>query len=196
MEVRVFKRTVSFVDVPGECILYKNFAGRDPKGYNQNHERMFDIELSEQDAKLLYDLGWRVKVYGIDPNTGKRPKNPEFYDELENKTYRVTVKVSFKYPTDVWRIVEGSNKKVKLYPDVKDRGHNISILDGDNIISADIDCRGSVNPNDGIISLYNDVSHFVVANSRSAEKYSSFEADDYEAIPQEEFDGEAPWEKR
>lgn len=194
MKVEVFKRTVNFNDVPGEMIKYKNFAGRDVNGYNQNHERMFDVELDEPTAKLLYDFGWRVKVYGTDPDTGRRPKNPGFYDELDNKTYRVTVKVSYKYPITVQRVVEGVPKKRKLYPDVKDRDYNINILDNDNIVKADIQVKGSMSKNDGIISLYVDAATFIVSQCSAIDKYADLELDDY--IPQEDFDGEAPWEEK
>lgn len=197
MAVKIFKRKLDIENVSGEMLRYLNFSGRDTNGFNPNHHMSFDIEFNEDDARALYDLGWRIKVKGLIPGTQERARNARFDDELDNKTYHATVNVSFDYPCYVYRIIEGTNTMVRLRPDSPNPLRNIAVLDSDSIVKADLTIRGSYTKKDGLISLYLEDGKFHVSSGRLQDKYAGFVVDDDEPdLVDQEYDGDAPWENK
>lgn len=55
------RNTLTFNNV--EFAFRPNFSGADPNGYNDRHQRYFDIRLDEETAKDLADEGWSVRTY-------------------------------------------------------------------------------------------------------------------------------------
>ena len=70
MEMQLFRKEVRFTDVPASNLRWLNLEGR-ASNYNIKGSRNFELELPEDYARDLADLGWRVKKNGYDPDKDK-----------------------------------------------------------------------------------------------------------------------------
>ena len=180
MAINSIMRKEVDLSVNGNQIKYANIEGR--KGpYNLDGKRSFNVSLSYEDAKMLYELGWRIKIRGLNPNTGEYEKTKDIDAPFEDMTYMLKVNVTFKdeYPVNIWRIVAGTKKKRPLTPTARTSSWNVKAIDSDVIISADLLLYGWKSRQDGLVTAYLEEATFVVKErSSSDEKYSDFEIED------------------
>lgn len=135
-----------------------NFSGADPQGYNQKHERYFDIKLSEEEANALIDEGWNVSTNAKDP---------------DNPIYSLRAFIRFDViPPSVWQIT--SKRRVKL------NENTISGLDRANIKHVDVIIRPYNWKNNGRIGTKAMVEelYVVIEESEFFERYADIPEDD------------------
>lgn len=99
-----------------------NFSGSDPHGYNDRHQRYFDIKLDDEMAKDLADEGWPIRTY--------IPKNDPDNPVLSLRAYIRFDKVP---PRHAYMII--GRRAVKL------NAENVGTLDYADISNIDVEIR-------------------------------------------------------
>ena len=185
MEMQLFKKEVRFTDVPSANLRWLNLEGR-ASNYNIKGSRNFELELPEDYARDLADLGWRVKKNGYDPDKDKFVNTDDLDADLDKAMFKIKVTVNYdsNEPPQVYRVVKGQNKRRLMKPDAENPDWNISRIDGDRIEYADLILNGWRSKKDGIISAFLAVGIFVVEENEVLDKWSKYELED---------DGELPW---
>jgi hypothetical protein len=182
MELQIFRNTTEIDHILGTELEWRNLKGRKSRfaGGNPNEPgpRSFDVILTEADAKILYDLGWRMKLKGRykhgDTSDTKWQDMDGFDDDrFAEKKYSIKINVSYDYPCYIYRIVEGSNTKRLMTPDATDPSKNLAMLDDETISFVDMQVRTSRSKRDGLITAYLEWAYFnVVSRSSAADRYS------------------------
>lgn len=94
-------------------IIFKNFAGVGGV-YNREGDKNFCLLLSQEEADILTNNGWNVKV---------RPPR----DEDDEPTYYTQIKVAFgNYPPNIWKVTKNGHK-VRLDADTVGELDNLMI---------------------------------------------------------------------
>ena len=186
MEMKVFKKELHLTDVPAANIMWLNLEGR-ASNYNIKGARNFELELPEDFARDLQDLGWRVKKRGYDPDKDKFVNTDDLDADLDKAIYKIKVTVNYDStePPQIYRIISGSNKRRLMRPDAENPEYNISRIDGDRIETADFIINGWRSKKDSIISAFLSTAMFVVQENEVLDKWASGEIED---------DGQVPWE--
>lgn len=203
MDVQVFRDHTTFNNIKGDELEWLNFKGKRNAKYAKGltpeqlatpGDRSFDIVITRETAELLFKLGWRMKIKGRYKHGDKDDKQWQAADGLDDDRfgelkYSIKVHVSYRYPTYVYRIVEGANKKRLMTPDAPDWGHNISSLDSEMFVNAKVIVTTSKSPNDGLISAYLQQGYFEVLDTGEAnDRYSSMPLEGEDEVEDEDFE--------
>lgn len=115
---------VSFMDVPGNDLIFRNFAGRPTKFVPDGGKRTFTVLFDDVElANKMIEDGWAIRFRGPDdPDIPQRPS--------------LTVKVNFNSSNPPIIEQRTSRGCVRLDEDL------VSALDFDEIISAKMRVRG------------------------------------------------------
>lgn len=187
LQVHVGRSEVGFENIAPELFKYRNFSGK-------NGDRYIQLELPEEYARELKNLGWRVKKRGLNEAIGGYMNSDNMDADLEDAHYFMSIKVNYEssvHVPDIWRIVDGYDAMVLLKPNHSNINRDVAILDKDKILTADLTISGSKpNAKDGLRTPYLWDAKFTVDRSYIDEnnnKYSGFKryADD----------GPLPWEQ-
>jgi hypothetical protein len=190
MEMQMFRKEIRFIDVPESMLKWMNLGGR-PSQYNPKGARSFELELPEENARDLYELGWRVKKRGYDPDKDKFVNVSDLDAPLEKETYKLKVTVNYdsNNPPKIYRVVDGQKTRRLMKPDAENADHDVAKIDNDAILSCDLIINGWKSSRDGIISAFLDTAVFVVEENSVLDKWSSFDVEDEDSA-------EYPWESQ
>lgn len=114
---------VSFTNVPGDDIIFRNFAGRPTKFVPDGGKRTFTVLFDDAElAQRMIDDGWSVRFRGEEPDIPGRPS--------------LTVKVNFESHNPP--IIEQNTTRGCTRLDAE----SVCALDFDEIVSAKMRIRG------------------------------------------------------
>lgn len=156
------KKYIPNVKFDDAHVIWKNFEGRDERGYNKDHKRTFNIVINNPKAiQRMLDDGWNLKML--------KPRDEE---EEQNPSYALPVEV--KYDSDH----EWMNPTIEM---ITRTAHtvvsedNVGLLDHAHIGKWNIVVRPypwNVNGRSGIKAYLNKIEAFV------EEDYISYDEDD------------------
>lgn len=186
MEMKIFRKELRLTNVPESMLKWLNLGGR-PSANNPKGARSFELELDEESARDLFDLGWRVKKRGKDVSKDKFVNSSDMDADLEDATYKMKITVNYdsKNPPKIYRVVDGEMKRRLLKPDAENPDYDVAKIDNDSILYCDLIINGWTSSRDGIISPFLDTAIFVVEENEVLDKWSAFDVEDE--------DGEVPW---
>ena len=159
--------------VTGPELKYRNFGGNKSQ-YNPNGDRKFDLILSEDIARRLFDLGWRVKKKGLFSD-GSYHKTSDLDADCEDSYFFMTVNVNIdsKVPPRIYRCYDEDEDKLwELKPRARNAEHDLACIDGDTIINAEMDIYGWKSRRDGIITPYLDMAIFTVEKGLNGARFA------------------------
>lgn len=186
MEMSIFKKELHLTDVPANCLMWMNLEGR-ASNYNIKGARNFELELPEEYARDLHELGWRVKKRGYDPDRDKFINTDDLDADLEKAIYKIKITVNYdsNEPPQIYRVVKGSTKRRLMKPNAENPDWNVAKIDSDRIDTCDLIINGWRSKKDSIISAFLSTAIFVVQENEVTDKWASFEIED---------EGSVPWE--
>lgn len=189
MEMQIFRKELRFTDVPEEMLKWLNLGGR-PSKMNPNGARSFELELPEDYARDLADLGWRVKKRGYDPDKDKFINTDDLDADLDKSLFKIKITVNYdsNNPPKIYRVVDGQKTRRLMRADAENADYDVGKIDNDAIVSCDLIINGWKSSRDGIISPFLDTAIFVVKENSVLDKWSNFDVED-------EY-GTAPWEQQ
>lgn len=137
---------------PSGCIVkYPNFEGRGGPMNAKGHRSFVLVIPSEEIARALYEDGWRVKKYGIDPRDGVR-KTASFDTDLDQFEYRVNVEVNMEGETPPILYKKTDKHVMKLSAET---AAQLDVAESDDIF---LEINGYIStnkpPKDGLRSFY------------------------------------------
>lgn len=188
MEMTLMKKELHLTDVPAGNLMWMNLEGR-ASNYNAKGSRNFELELPEDYARDLAELGWRVKKHGYDSDQDKFVNTSDLDADLDKSIFKIKVTVSYdsNEPPQVFRVVKGQNKKRLMRPNAANVDYDVARIDSDRIEYADLIINGWRSKRDGLMSAFLGVAVFVVEENAVLDKWAAYDLED---------DGEVPWNKK
>ena len=180
IKVTVLRNELRITALPKSMIKWMNLAGR-PTKWDAKGTRVIEIAVPPQDAKNLFDLGWRIKVNGYDPDQDKwvNSNNMDDAQKLNDAYYKLKITVSYDSlrPPKVFRVVEGKDTKKLMRPNATRGEFDVARIDNDEIVSCDLIINAYRSKKDGKISGYLDTAVFVVKENEVLDKWASFKTE-------------------
>lgn len=147
------------LSVENAHIIFKNFSGKEGK-FNPPGRRNFCLLLNEEDAKVMKEHGWNIKVLP--------PRDPDY----EPQPY-LQVRVAFEnFPPNIWMIAGG--KKTHLDEDT------VGMLDYAEIKNIDLivtPYSWEMSGRSGI-TAYLKTMYVTIEENEFEKKYRNIESDD------------------
>lgn len=183
MKMTMFRNELRLTDVPGSMIMWLNLSGA-PSKFNMNGARSFELEIPEENARMLASQGWRVVKRGYDADREKFINTQDLDAVLDKELYKIKIKVNYdsKNPPKVYRVVDGKESRQLMSPSARNEQFDVGRIDRDDILSGDFIVNGWKNPNDGMVSAFLSFAAFIVSENEVTDKYSNYiiESDDGE----------------
>ena len=148
--------------------------------WNKSGSPYFNINLTEEQARELFNADWRVKKRGKDMKQlnkrgepGKWVNSPDLDADLEQFNYILEPRVSYTgiNPCRIIRIIPGKEQR-ELFFNSPDRATDISILNNDVWMKWKAVIRSWRNPDDGIITGYLEKLWVEVMQNEFDEEYA------------------------
>ena len=192
MEMTVNRNYLVLDKLTAADFKWRQFGGK-------NGERYVQIELPEEYAKDLRNLGWRVKKRGKSADLGGYMNSDNMDANLEDAHYFMSIKINYDsgvHIPDIWRIVEGyEDIMVLMVPSnqTSSKERDLATLDKDYIKSAKLRISHSKpNAKDGMMTPYLWDAKITVSLSAMED---DFDDEEFEGRTQFVTDGPLPWEK-
>lgn len=192
MEMTVNRNYLKLDKLTSADFKWRQFGGK-------NGERYVQIELPEEYAKDLRNLGWRVKKRGKSADLGGYMNSDNMDANLEDAHYFMSIKINYEsdvHVPDIWRIVEGyEDIMVLMVPgnQTSSKERDLATLDKDYIKSAKLKISHSKpNAKDGMMTPYLWDAKITVSLSAMED---DFDDEEFEGRTQFVTDGPLPWEK-
>lgn len=160
------RANIPMLEVEDARIMFRNFRG-EPKKFNKEGDRNFCLVIEDPErANQLAADGWNVRILA--------PRDPQ-----DDPVHYIPVAVRFdKRPPKVYMYTK--HKRTRLDED------SIGSLDYADIRTMDVIINPSAWTNDmggSGIKAYLDTMHVTIVEDAFADKYSSYDEDDEEALP-------------